>query len=393
MRHTIMERLVAVIAVLLLTCSTTAASGAIPAPGGRDSTGQPRRSTGPTPALQQADAALARMAGHKQFSGSVLVARRGRVLLSKGYGMADRKHLIANAAQTQYRIGTTTNEFTAMAVLQLQRAGKLHVRDHVCSYVPQCPKTWRPITIQQLLTHTSGMDDFPAQFDPSKPTTPARLVAAAKATPLIARPGSIWSYSNLGYVVLGFIIEKVSRHSYGSYLQSHIFAPLRMSSSAYFLTARPRHLAVGFADAYSQSRKVDMSNAFSAAGVYSTVGDLYRWDRALSDSVAVPRDLVNKMFTPYVTICRTNCFVPGDPPEMGYKTSVSEDGYGYGWGIARLKPSHHRLVAAAGGFSAGLAYNGMYPDDKVDIIVLTNQDDVDIARIVALLQRAVLGKH
>jgi hypothetical protein len=78
---------------------------------------------------------------------------------------------------------------------------------------------------------------------------------------------------------------------------------------------------------------------------------------------------------------------------LGYKTSVSEDGYGYGWGIARLQPSHHRLLVAAGGFITGPAYNGMYPDDKVDIIVLTNQDDVDIARTVALLQRAVLGKH
>jgi CubicO group peptidase (beta-lactamase class C family) len=307
--------------------------------------------------------------------------------------MADRKHRIPNEAQTQYRIGTTTNQFTAMAVLQLQRAGELHVRDHVCLYVPHCPKAWRPITIQQLLTHTSGMDNFPAQFDTSKPTTPARLVAAARATPLIARPGSTWSYSNLGYYVLGFIIEKVSRRSYGSYLQAHIFAPLRMFSSAYFLTARPRRLAVGYADAYSQSENVQMSNAFSSAGVYSTVRELYRWDRALSGSAVAPRDVVSKMFTPYVTICRNNCVAPGDPPELGYKTSVSEDGYGYGWGIARLQPSHHRLLVAAGGFITGPAYNGMYPDDKVDIIVLTNQDDVDIARTVALLQRAVLGKH
>ncbi len=393
MRHMIMKRLVAVSVLLLLTCSTAAASGVIAAPGGRDSTGYLGSSTGLTRGLQQADAALARMAGQKRFSGSVLVARRGRVLLSKGYGMADRKHRIPNAARTQYRIGTTTNQFTAMAVLQLQRAGELHVRDHVCSYVPQCPKAWRPLTIQQLLTHTSGMDNFPAQLDPSKPTTPGRLVAAARATPLIARPGSTWSYSNLGYDVLGFIIEKVSHRSYGSYLETHIFAPLRMSGSAYFPTARPRRLAVGYADAYSQSQNVHMSNAFSSAGVYSTVGDLYRWDRALSDSAVAPRDVVNKMFTPYVTICRNNCLAPGDPPESGYKTPVSEDGYGYGWGIARLQPSHHRLFGAAGGFSAGLAYNGMYPDDKVDIIVLTNQDDVDIARTVALLQRAVLGKH
>jgi CubicO group peptidase (beta-lactamase class C family) len=385
-----MKRLIAVIALLPLTCSTTAASRAVAAPGGRVNAGYPGKSTGLIHALQQANATLARMAGHKQFSGSVLVARRGSLLLSKGYGMADRKRRIPDTAQTQYRIGTTTNQFTALAVLQLQAAGKLHVQDHVCSYVPQCPKAWRPITIHQLLTHTSGMDNFPAQFDPGKPMTPARLVAAAKATPLLARPGSTWSYSNLGYDVLGFIIEKVSHRSYGGYLQAHIFAPLKMSDSAYFFQARPRRLAVGYADAYSQSDSVDMSNAFSAAGVYSTVDDLYRWDRALSDAAVVPPALVGTMFGSYVTICRNNCPVPGDPPESGYTTSVSRDGYGYGWGIARLQPSHHRLFGSAGGFSGGLAYNGVYPDDRVEIIVLTNQDDADIAGIVALLQRAVL---
>jgi CubicO group peptidase (beta-lactamase class C family) len=133
-----------------------------------------------------------------------------------------------------------------------------------------------------------------------------------------------------------------------------------------------------------------MSNAFSAAGVYSTVEDLYRWDRALSTATLASGQVITRMFTPYLTLCRRTCPSAPDPPEWGYKTRVSQAGYGYGWGIARLLLSHHRLVAAAGGFSSGLSYNGRYPDDKVEIIVLTNQDDVDIAGVVDLLEKAVL---
>lgn len=357
------------------------------------STGHPTRSSGLTAALRHADATIARMTRQELFSGSVLVASHGNVLLSKGYGMADRKRHIPNNTQTQYRIGTTTNQFTAMAVLLLQATGKLDVRDHICSYVARCPTTWHPITIHELLTQTSGMDNFPARSDPSKPTSPAQLLAAARATPLIDHPGSGWSYSNLGYDVLGYIAEKVSHQSYGSYLRARIFAPAHMSSSAYFETTRPTKLAVGYADAFSTSYHVQMSNAFSSAGVYSTVGDLYRWDAALAKSAVAPSALVTKVFTPYVTVCLNNCVAPPDSPELGYKTPVAQDAYGYGWGIARLRRSHHRLYGAAGGFSGGLAFNGRYPDDKVTIIVLTNQDDVDIARVVALLERAVLRKQ
>jgi CubicO group peptidase (beta-lactamase class C family) len=357
------------------------------------STGHPTRSSGLPAALRNADTTIARMTRQKLFSGAVLVARNGSLLLGKGYGMADRKLHVSNTAQTQFRIGTTTNQFTAMAILQLQAAGKLHVRDRVCAYVPRCPRAWRLMTIHQLLTHTSGMQDFAARPLPAGPTSPSQVLAAAEATPLIARPGSVWSYSNLGYDVLGYIIEKTGQRSYGSYLQTHIFGPAGMSSSAYFLARKPTRLAVGYADAYSISHHVDMSGAFASAGVYSTVGDLYRWDQALSTPAVAPLRVVAEMFTPYVTVCRNNCPLPPDAAESCYRTGVAQDGYGYGWGVLRLARSHHRLFCAVGGFSTGQSYNGRYPDDRVTVVVLTNQDDVDIARVVALLERPGLRKN
>jgi CubicO group peptidase (beta-lactamase class C family) len=211
---------------------------------------------------------------------------------------------------------------------------------------------------------------------------------------LIAQPGSGWSYSNLGYEVLGYVIEKVSHRSYASFIQTHIFGPVGMSSSGYDDTrAKPRHLAIGYNDAYTAADYVDMSNASSAAGVYSTVGDLYRWDQALSNGKVAGPKTVARMYGWYWTLCSDTCPVPPDPPEQGYKTPVWQAGYGYGWGIARLRRSHHRLYAASGGFEGNLPYNGRYPDDKVDIIVLTNQDDVDIAGIVQMLEQAALAKR
>jgi CubicO group peptidase (beta-lactamase class C family) len=167
-----------------------------------------------------------------------------------------------------------------------------------------------------------------------------------------------------------------------------------MSSSGYNDTlTKPNHLAVGYNNAYTAADYADMSHAFSSAGVYSSVGDLYRWDRALSTSRVEFPETVSQMFTSYWTLCRTGCPVPPDPPEWGYKTPVWQAGYGYSWGAARLQRSHHRLFAAAGGFDGDLPYNGRYPDDKVDIVVLTNQDDVDMAVIVQLLEGAVLEKR
>jgi CubicO group peptidase (beta-lactamase class C family) len=386
--------LVTITTLLVLSLLVTLTHGVDAAVGARPGGTHQAKGGVLKPALRKVDSILARMAKQKAFSGAVLVARGGSVLFTKGYGMADRQHHVLNTVLTQFRIGTSTNQFTAMAILQLQAEGKLHVQDHVCAYVVPCPKAWRPITLHELLTHTSGMADFPAQGDPSTSMTPARLLAAAKATPLNSRPGSMWSYSNLGYVVLGYVIEKVSHRSYGSFLQTHIFTPAKMSDSGYNDTlTKPKRLAVGYNDAYTAAAYVDMSNAYSSAGVYSTVGDLYRWDQALSTARVASPKTVSRMFTSYWTLCRTRCPVPPDPPEWGYKTQVWQAGYGYGWGTARLQHSHHRLFVAAGGFEGDLPYNGRYPDDKADIIVLTNQDDVDIAAIVRLLEHAVLQER
>ena len=148
-------------------------------------TATPSAASQPAPELAvRVDAYLAALVKDDLFSGSILVARRGTVLLSKGYGQADLEHEVPNAPHTKFRLGSITKQFTAMAILILQERGKLSVQDPICTYVPECPAAWQPVTIHHLLTHTSGISnytEFP-DYQSTKvlPSLPSKTVARFK---------------------------------------------------------------------------------------------------------------------------------------------------------------------------------------------------------------------
>ena len=168
---------------LLTSCSTI------------KSTSQPS----PRPSLaSQVDIFLTHEVEAEQFSGTVLIARAGKVLFSQGYSMADWDHHVPNTPQTEFRIGSLTKSFTAMSILLLQERDKLHVQDHICLYIPHCPTAWQPITTHHLLTHTSGIPNYTAfsDIDFTRPVSPAQLIAHFKDKPLDFQPGTQYSYSN-----------------------------------------------------------------------------------------------------------------------------------------------------------------------------------------------------
>jgi CubicO group peptidase (beta-lactamase class C family) len=169
------------------------------------------------------------------FTGAVLVARNGEILLSKGYGPADQDKNLPNTPHTKFRLGSITKQFTAMAVLILQAQGKLNVQDPACLYISECPAAWKDITIHHLLTHTSGITNFTNfpdyQATKATPSSPEQTIARFKDKPLDFSPGERWSYSNSGYIVLGYIIEDVSGLSYEAFLQQNIFEPLQMKDT------------------------------------------------------------------------------------------------------------------------------------------------------------------
>ncbi len=319
--------------------------------------------------ISKADMYLSKLTKARLFSGSVLIARNGEVLVRKGYGEADREQQVINTAQTKFRLSSLTKQFTAMAILILQAQGKLNVQDRICTYLSNCPTSWQAITIHQLLTHTSGIPDFTRLPDYSStmalPSSPTEPIARFKDKPLEFQSGKKFSYSNSGYILLGAIIDQASGKSYEAFLKENIFVPLQMVNSGY--DHNKGDLAVGYRDQTNLADFVDMSIPYAAGGLYSTVENLYRWDQALYTDKLIPKSLRDKMFTPF----------------GGF-------GYGYGWGIGkdgdRLVASH---TGGAQGFTSSIT---RYPNDKVVIIVLSNREDVNSGAIGVQLAKIVFGK-
>jgi CubicO group peptidase (beta-lactamase class C family) len=288
------------------------------------------------------------------FNGSALVSRDGDILFAKGIGMADHANGIPNTPETRFRLGSVTKQFTAMAVLMLASHGFLKTTDPVCDYVDTCPDGWDAITIEHLLSHSSGIANFTEQpgFDPMKAATPADTVASVGDIPLGFKPGASFAYSNTGYVLLGMVVERSSGLDYETFLEQRIFEPLGMADSGYEHGDTPG-LAVGYASEFEPSGALDMSVPYAAGGLYSTVLDLQRWVDALDAHALVDAAAMQRFVTPLA-----------DTTDFGYAYGVfvgDEDG--------------RRLVSHAGvinGFSTHLAW---YPDDGLMIALLTNRED------------------
>lgn len=300
------------------------------------------------------DAHLQNLANLNLFSGAVLVARGGTVIVSKGYGMTDRAQATPNTPQTRFRIASLTKQFTAMAILILQTRGALHVNDPICAYLDDCPPAWQPITIRHLLTHTSGLPNY--TDSPSfanvemLPATPGELIARFRDLPLVFAPGAAYAYGNSGYVLLGAIIERASGQSYGDFLRAAIFAPLLMNNSGYATGVNADGwLARGYAGG-RLADAIDTSTLFAAGGLYSTVEDLYRWDQALATDQLIPPELRAEMFAPGV------------------------NGYGYGWKVGLH--NGRLFVAHPGSMSGCSTYIARYPDTGVTVIILSNLENV-----------------
>src|SRR5688572_28757425 len=226
---------------------------------------------------------------HGGFMGSVLVARGADVVLSKGYGSANLEWNIPNSPATKFRLGSVTKQFTAAAILLLEERGKLKTDDPVKKFMSDAPTAWEKITIYHLLTHTSGIPNFTSfpDYPSQKPfaATPEKLVARFRDKPLDFQPGEKWSYSNSGYILLGYVLEKASGESYEKFLQENIFGRLAMKDSGYdsnsaIILRRGSGYGPG-KDGPMNAEFIHMSIPFSAGALYSTTEDLLRWQRGL----------------------------------------------------------------------------------------------------------------
>ncbi|RKH54792.1 serine hydrolase [Corallococcus aberystwythensis] len=243
-----------------------------------------------------------------QFNGAALVANEKGVILKKAYGPANFEWNVPNTPDTKFRIASVTKQFTAMVILQLVAEGKLKLDDTLVSALPDYRKdTGARVTITHLLNHTSGIPSYTSAPDfsakVSRNSYPvADFVKQFASGDLEFEPGSKFAYNNSGYYLLGAIIERVTGKTYAQAVQERIFTPLGMKDSGYDVYAKvlPKR-ASGYEltpDGYVNADYLDMSLPYAAGSLYSTVEDLYRWDRALYDNKLLPEALKQKMFTP-----------------------------------------------------------------------------------------------
>ena len=245
------------------------------------------------------------------FSGAILIAREGKVLINKGYGMASLELGVANTPEMKYRIGSLTKQFTAMAVLILQEHGRLNVQDSVCKYVSECPPDWAAITIHHLLTHTSGIPELLSlpefQTTLALPSPVSRTVERFRNKPLEFRPGEKFKYSNSGYILLAYIIERITGQPYEDFLKDNIFEPLKMMNTGSDHNERIiKNRAAGYSKKGNEvvnAAYIDMSIPTGGGSLYSTTGDLFLWDQALYANKLITKKSSEIMFAKSIPDC------------------------------------------------------------------------------------------
>jgi CubicO group peptidase (beta-lactamase class C family) len=325
---------------------------------------------------QKLDAYLLATAKNKnKFNGTVLVAQNGKILLSKGYGYKNKLEHIYNDTTTIYQIGSITKTFTSAIILHLQEEKMLSLTDNVKKYIPEYPNG-DDITIENLLTHTSGIFDYLqskkyAKENFVKPISIDTLISFFKSEKRLFKSGESFSYTNSGYILLAFIIEKITGKKYEQVVRDVIFEPLQMTHSGFDLRSlNDTNKAINY-DNISKKRVVsepvfDSTHAPGCGNIYSTAMDLYKWDRALYGNQIVSQSSLQKAYIPY------------------------KSKYGYGWFI---DSSYGKFNVFHGGGTPGFHSNiQRFMNDNVCIILLSNNAYCDLSEISNRLAAIIFNK-
>jgi CubicO group peptidase (beta-lactamase class C family) len=321
---------------------------------------------------EKLDSFVTSFARQKSFNGSVLVAQNGKILLEKGYGFKNKKENALNTANTIYQIGSITKQFTSAIILQLVEKKKMTLQDKLSKYIPDYPKG-DSITVENLLTHTSGVYNYTNDEDfmmtrSARPIPRDSLLYLFENKPLDFSPGTGWSYSNSGYILLGMIIEKVTGKSYFRVVRENIFEPLEMNHTGFdFTNLKSTDKAIGYnGDLSAAADIVDSSVSFAAGAIYTTIGDLYKWDRALYSNRIVSQAMLQKAFTPY------------------------RSKYGYGW---QIDSAYRKKIVEHGGAITGfVSFILRVPDEQTCIIVLSNLPTTETVRFASQINGFINGE-
>jgi CubicO group peptidase (beta-lactamase class C family) len=301
------------------------------------------------------------------FSGVVLVSKKGEIILSKGYGWADRKNKIPNSPSTVFNIGSVTKQFTASAVLKLVEQGRIETSDKIGSYFNQAPVDKRDISIHQLLTHTSGISNRTGGFRYNE-ASKEQFFKEFFESELQSKPGTKYQYANANYIILTAIIESVSGQTYSSFLNDYLFVPSQMKSTGYkSINFNTERIAHGYYYNRNDEKWEDWGTtqqhlpyndkhwySIGKGDIHSTIEDLYKWHIALKNNVVLASKTRLVQETPYVA-------------ENDKMTSF----YGYGWAISQSNRDT-KIVAHNGSNGLYFADFVRFIDDDVVVIYITN---------------------
>ncbi len=309
---------------------------------------------------------------------SVQVVRGRDTIVKAGYGMADLEQKVPAGAETVYRIGSITKQFTSASVMRLAEQKKLSLDDSIGAYLPTLPATWRGVTIRQLLNHTSGIPSYTDTGDRwrrrwGEPMTTDTLVAITARDSMWFAPGSRWRYDNTGYVVLGMLLDKLTGEAYPEYVEKELARPLGLQHTYYCddLRVIPGR-ARGYErvpDGWRNATYLSMTQPYSAGALCSTVGDLARWDALLATGRVVSAESYRAMTTPQGAAARSR----------------------YGFGLMLDSLGGRVMVTHGGGINGFITDNAYFPADSLSVTVLTNSGSARPNALLRNIARAALG--
>lgn len=333
---------------------------------------------------------------------AVLVRRNNRTIFERGYGVTDLKTQTPITPRTNFRLASCTKQFTAMAVMLLVHDGKLRYDEPLTEIFPDFPAYGQSITIRNLLNHTSGLPDYESLMEsqPSRWTADHQIQDAEVLKLLESQnqsrfaPGTNWSYSNSGYVVLGTIVARVSGKPFATFLHDRIFQPLGMNHTLAFVKGKDEvsNRAYGHSkegEAFIETDQSATSATLGDGGVYSNLEDLSRWDRALTHHTLLSAAEMQPALTPFKLPNGSLPLWSSDPgdadPQAGKPVS-----YGFGWFLDPY--NHHPRMWHYGdtiGFKTAIE---RFTADKLTVIVLCNRSDLDAAALATKIADLYLGR-
>lgn len=325
------------------------------------------------------------------FSGAVLVVKDNQIILRKGYGFADLEKKIPYTSETQQEVASISKMFTAFAALQLKNTGKLQLNDSICTYLQDCPEAWKPITIENLIRHTSGIPDYEEVLElgsdkylefMTQPNTSAKIVENARKLPLDFKPGEKFKYSNTAYIILSFIVQKVAQMPFAEYVTKKILKPAGMKDSGILGT---RNLAKRLANSYAPKTELTWEKRLGGFALtsdnlkklpqltltpphgdgflYSTLDDLWRWSRMMDGGSMVSKQDLAEIFSPQ---------------------------YGFGWIIdsdfGQKRFRHNGIIPGY------LSEFIKFPESKITIIIFSNLDHTRMSSVARDISAITLGK-